>query len=247
LSSCGSGLRRAPCLRALASRARSGEAARKRVACLRRDTRRRACIALLTACSAVPAAAQTDRPAVSIRGFAEAGHETFHASRTFTALFREDAGPVFGGGGEVVLRRGIFVRVSASRHEKTGERALVLDGETFRLGIPLTMTITPIEVSGGYRFRRSTSLVPYGGAGVSSHGYRETSGFAAAGENVDERFTGYQVFGGVEYRFSRWIAAAGEAQYTTVPDALGGGGLSAEFDERDLGGTIVRLRVIVGR
>jgi hypothetical protein len=32
-----------------------------------------------------------------------------------------------------------------------------------------------------------------------------------------------------------------------VPDALGGGGLSAEFNEDDLGGTVVRFRVIVGR
>jgi opacity protein-like surface antigen len=185
--------------------------------------------------------------AISIRGFAEAGYETFQATRTFNAIFQEDAGRVFGGGGEVVFRPGIFVRVSASKYENTGERALRLENELFRLGIPLTMTIVPIEVSGGYRFRHGATLVPYVGAGVSSHGYRETSRFAEATENVDERFTGYQFLGGLEYRISRWIAAAGEVQYTTVPDAIGGGGLSAEFNERDLGGTTVRVRVIVGR
>lgn len=202
---------------------------------------------LLLLAVTAPVVAQADAPAVSIRGFAEAGYETFHASRTFNAIFREDAGTVFGGGGEIVLRPGIFVRVGASRYENTGERALRLEGELFRLGIPLTMTIAPIEVSGGYRFRRSTRLVPYVGGGVSSVGYRERSDFAEAGENVDERFTGYQVLGGVEYRFARWVAAAGEVQYSTVPDAIGGGGLSAEFNEDDLGGTTFRLRVIIGR
>jgi opacity protein-like surface antigen len=195
---------------------------------------------------AAAAQAQT-APAVLIRGFVEAGYETFQATRTFNAIFQEDAGPVFGGGGEVVFRPGIFVRVSASRYENTGERALRLDNELFRLGIPLTMTIVPIEVNGGYRFRRVASLVPYVGAGVSSHGYRETSRFAEPSENVDERFTGYQFLGGIEYRISRWIGAAGEVQYTTVPDAIGGGGLSAEFNERNLGGTTFRLRVFIGR
>ena len=202
---------------------------------------------LLIAAIAAPAAAQLDAPAVSIRGFADAGYETFHATRTFQAIFREDAGAIYGGGGDVVFRRGIFVRVGAWHYENTGERALRLEGETFRLGIPLTITIVPVEVSGGYRFRRSSRLVPYVGGGLTSLGYRERSDFADSGENVDDRFTGYQVLGGVEYRLSRWIAAAGEVQYATVPDAIGGGGLSAEFDEDDLGGTMIRLRVVVGR
>jgi opacity protein-like surface antigen len=206
-----------------------------------------ACAALLLAAATSNAHAQTGTPPVSVRGFADAGYETFHATRTFNAIFREDAGTVVGGGGEVVLRRGIFVRVGASRFENTGQRALRLEGEVFRLGIPLTMTIVPIEVSGGYRFRRSTRLVPYVGGGASSVGYRERSDFAEAGDNVDERFTGYQMFGGVEYRLWRWIAAAGEVQYSTVADSIGGGGLSAEFTEDDLGGTTVRFRLIVGR
>jgi opacity protein-like surface antigen len=209
---------------------------------------RSAGVAALLVCGSTTSSAQTTSRAVSLRGFAEAGYETFRASRTFHAVFEEDAGPVFGGGGEVVLRSGIFVRVSASRYQNTGERAVRLEGEVFRLGIPLTMTIMPIEVSGGYRFgRRAARLVPYAGAGVSSHGYRETSQFATSDENVSDRFTGYQFFGGVEYRVSRWIAAAGEWQYATVPDAIGAGGLSAEFNEKDLGGTTIRARIIIGR
>jgi hypothetical protein len=82
---------------------------------------------------------------------------------------------------------------------------------------------------------------------VSSHGYEETSSFAEGSENVSERFTGYQLLGGLEYRLHRLFGVAGEVQYTAVPDALGAGGLSAEFNEDDLGGVIVRARVLFGR
>ena len=135
------------------------------------------------------------------------------------------------------------------RFKEVGQRAIRLENQTFRLDIPLTVTMTPIEVSAGYRFPfgQRRLLVPYVGGGVSSHAYKETSSFAVGEENVDERFTGYQVLGGVEYRLLRSLGVAGEVQYTSVPDALGAGGLSAEFDENNLGGVIVRVRVLFGR
>ena len=91
--------------------------------------------------------------------------------------------------------------------------------------------------------------MPYGGAGVGRHRYVETSTFAEASENVSERFTGYHVLGGAEFRLARWLSAAGEAQWATVPDALGDdpNGVSREFDESDLGGVTVRLKIVVGR
>ena len=195
------------------------------------------------------AAVAPDPPAFSVRIFGEGGVDRLSASRSFNAIFGKDSGPVYGGGGEVVLRQGWFVRVNLWRFKEQGERAIRLENQTFRLGIPLTVTITPVEFSGGYRFPFGGRklLVPYVGGGVSSHGYKETSSFAIGEENLDERFTGYQVFGGVEYRLHRLLGVAGELQYTSVPDALGAGGLSAEFDENNLGGVIVRVRVLFGR
>jgi opacity protein-like surface antigen len=188
-------------------------------------------------------------PAFSVRVFGDGGIDRLAAARSFNAIFGKDNGPVYGGGAEVVLRPGWFFRVNAWRFKEQGERALRLENQTFRLGIPLTVTITPIEVNAGYRFPvgRRRVLIPYVGGGVSSHGYKETSSFAVGEENVNERFTGYQVLGGVEYRLHRNVGVAGEVQYTTVPDALGAGGLSAEFNENDLGGLIVRARILFGR
>lgn len=190
-----------------------------------------------------------DPPAFTIRLFGEAGIDRLAATRSFTAIFSKDSVPVFGGGAEVVLNGGWFLRFNAWRFKEVGERAVRLENQTFRLGIPLTVTVTPIEASAGYRFPlgRKKALVPYVGGGVSSHGYKETSSFSDGDENVNDRFTGYQVLGGVEYRLHRVFGVAGEVQYTTVPDALGAGGLSAEFNETDLGGLIVRARFVFGR
>ena len=213
--------------------------------------------AVLPIAAPAPASAQTqpdvpvapDPPAFSVRVFGEAGVDQLSAARSFNAIFGKDSGPVYGGGAEVVLRQGWFVRVNMWRFKEVGQRAIRLENQTFRLDIPLTVTMTPIEVSAGYRFPfgRRRLLVPYVGGGVSSHAYKETSSFAVGEENVDERFTGYQVLGGVEYRLLRSLGVAGEVQYTSVPDALGAGGLSAEFDENNLGGLIVRVRVLFGR
>jgi opacity protein-like surface antigen len=193
--------------------------------------------------------AAPDQPAFSVRVFGEAGIDRLAASRSFNAIFDRDSGPVYGGGAELVLRQGWFVRVNLWRFKEEGQRAVRFQNQTFRLDIPLTVTITPFEVNGGYRipFGRTRTLIAYFGGGVSSHSYKETSSFAVGEENVDDRFTGYQLLGGIEYRLHRAIGVAGEIEYATVPDAIGAGGLSEEFDEHNLGGLIVRARILFGR
>ena len=184
-----------------------------------------------------------------MRLFGDVGMDQFAARRSFNAIFSKESGTIYGGGVEAVLGSGWFVRFNVWRLKEEGERAVRFENQTFRLGIPLTVTITPVEASAGYRFPlgRRRQFVPYVGAGVSSHSYKETSEFSEGNENVSERFTGYQVLGGAEYRLHRVVGLAGEVQYTTVPDAIGAGGLSAEFDESDLGGLILRVRVLFGR
>jgi opacity protein-like surface antigen len=121
--------------------------------------------------------------------------------------------------------------------------------QLFRLGIPVTVTVVPIELTGGYRFDSGALLVPYAGAGVGWHRYREKSEFADAGENGQDRFTGFHVLGGTEVHLGRWIGAAFEAEWTSVPDALGASPTSVarEFQESNLGGFTIRGKVIVGR
>lgn len=76
--------------------------------------------------------------------------------------------------------------------------------------------------------------------------YRETSEFAESDEDIDERFNGFHIVGGAEYRVMKWLAVGGEVLWSSV-DALGTGGVSEVFNENSLGGTTLRLKVTVGR
>jgi opacity protein-like surface antigen len=184
-----------------------------------------------------------------IRGFADVGSTTFTARESFDTILGTSRGLVFGGGVEAMLPFDLFASLRASRFRKDGERVFVFNDERFGLGIPTTVTVTPIEVTGGYRFVRWPRAVPYGGGGFGVHRYEETSTFAQGTEDVKESFTGYHVLGGVEFRATDWIGAAGELQWATVPDALGQdpNGVSNEFDETDLGGLTFRVKIVIGR
>jgi opacity protein-like surface antigen len=184
------------------------------------------------------------------RGIIEVGAAMFTASDSFEAIFGTATGTVFGGGGEVILPQQVFASVRASRFQRSGERAFLFEGETFGLGVDTTVRVTPIEVTGGYRFGDLTRrFVPYVGAGMGWHRYQETSEFADDDENVTETFQGYHLLGGAEFRITRWFGVGGEFQWTTVPDALGQdpNGVSAAFEETNLGGTAFRVRFVVGR
>ena len=190
------------------------------------------------------------------RGFFDAGAVKLTAAESFEAVAGTATGLVFGGGGEVVLPGGIFAAVRLSQFQKTGQRVFVFEGDTFPLGIDSTIRIRPFEVSGGYRFnsgRAGRSLtpprvIPYVGGGIGWHRYQESSEFAEEDENVNDTFRGYHLLGGAEVRVARWFGVSGEAQWTTVPDALGQdpNSVSAEFDETDLGGVTFRVRLVIG-
>ena len=203
---------------------------------------------VLVALASAPADAQGARTTIGVRGFATLGTIGFAADESFDAILDRHSGPIIGGGAQVLLPRDIFVEVAASRFGQEGERAFVTtEGDVFRLGIPINVTITPLEITGGWRFRKWPGFVPYGGAGYSSYGYRETSDSDDAGDDVDERFGGFHVLGGAEFLPRPWIAIGGEFVWASVPDALGNGGASAAFNEDNLGGRTLRVKISIGQ
>ena len=187
---------------------------------------------------------------VEINGYAMFGRINFTAADSFEVILGEPSGTIYGGGARVGLPLGgLFVDVGAWRFHGEGERVFVFGGQEFPLGIPVEITVTPLELSAGwqFRFRRLPKLRPYVAGGYTSYSYTETSEFATDAENVEERFPGYHLGGGVEYRITRWLGLGGEFTWTTVPDAIGESGVSAEFDETDLGGTSFRVKITIGR
>ena len=189
------------------------------------------------------------RQSLSVRGFADIGSTTFSASKSFEAVLGSARGTVFGGGVEVVLPGSVFVKLRASRFSRTGERVFVFEGQEFRLGIPETITITPIELNVGYRFDFGSWLVPYAGVGAGWHKLSDTSKFNDDSENVNETFKGYHVAGGAEFRLASWLGAAAEAQWSRVPKALGqnDNSVAKTFNETDLGGTTFRVKFVIGQ
>jgi opacity protein-like surface antigen len=187
------------------------------------------------------ATAQASAQGVDIKGYGMVGGVTFSASDSFEA--------VFGGGAEVGLPLGgLYVGVGAWTFSADGERVFVSDSQVFPLGIPVRVEITPVEITAGWRFKGlSSRFVPYAGGGWSSYAYKETSDFAQPGDDIDERFTGWHILGGVEFKLTRWLGVGGEVAFASVPDALGTGGASEAFGETDLGGTSYRLKISVGR
>jgi len=193
-------------------------------------------------------AAGAAEAAVTWRPFFLASGEHFTARKTFDAVLGVQAlRPFWGGGVQIGSRRGLFVEIAVSRFRGTGQRAFVANGQAFPLGIPLTATLTPVEVMGGYRYRWSKTVLPYAAVGVGRYAYSETSAGNDAGEDVAESRVGLLLLGGAEFRLHRWIGLGVDVQYTRVTGLLGKAGTSQAFGEDDLGGTAARVKVLVGR
>lgn len=200
------------------------------------------CVVALAVVMPAPAEAQ-------IRGFADVGVVSFAASQSFDAIVGTRSITAVGGGGEVDLPAGFFAGVRASRIRKAGERVFLFGEQRFGLGIPTSITVTPLEFTGGYRVvRRGWRVIPYGGLGIGRYRYEETPKFATDEEKVNETFTSFHVLGGATVPILRWLGVGAEAQWATVPDALGQdpNGVSSEFDETDLGGATLRLKLVIG-
>lgn len=175
------------------------------------------------------------------------GQQQFAAKQTFEAVFGEAVQPFRGGGVDVVVYRNFFAELGFSRFEKTGERVYRAGDETFGLGIPLTTKISPVEVTGGYRLTEWRRVIPYGGLGLGSYRYQETSDFSDPAENADVRKNGLILFAGAEVRVMRWVGIGVDVHKTSISDIIGAAGISKEFNETDLGGTAFRFRIMVGR
>ena len=189
-------------------------------------------------------------PSLEISGVAMLGLMNFAATESFDAALDKHIGSIFGGGARVGLPwGGLFVDVGAWQFRSDGQRVFVYNDEVFSLGVPLDVTITPIELSGGwqFRFRRAPQFRPYVLGGYSSYRYQEVSDFATDAENVDERFNGYHLAAGAEFPIHRWLGVAWEVNWTSVPDAIGDAGVSARFSETDLGGASLRFKILIGR
>lgn len=176
-----------------------------------------------------------------VRVFGQAGGVLFSARDSFEAILGNAFGPTVGGGAQVVFSNGAFLQAGVERFNKDGNRVMVGASELFALPAPVSVSVLPIQVSLGFFMGEPGEVAAYAGGGIGIYSYREESPDI---EEVSLHKAGYHVLGGMEFPLMSRVSLAGEVQWTAVPKGLGDGGLSAAFDEDDLGGTTFKLKVI---
>jgi hypothetical protein len=170
------------------------------------------------------------------------------ASESFKAVTGSNSRVQYGGGVQAVnLWKGLYAEAGVGYSSLAGSRVFVHQGAVYDLGVPVTITLMPIDAGGGWRVPMSRALHAYLGGGVTFMNYKEESDFANAEDDVSELYTGFYVSGGLEVRLAKWLHVRAEGRFTSIPDALGSGGVSAEFNETNLGGAAVAVRFVLGK
>ena len=188
------------------------------------------------------------RDPLAVRGFGSFAFDKATARESFMAILGSDSIRSFGGGVQVTnLVGGLFAEASFEHTSDTGERVFVFEEDVYRLGIPLRITQTPIDVTGGWRFVASDRLKPYLGGGVTFMRYEETSDLPEPDDDLDVRETGYIAFAGIEVMAARWLHIRAEGRYRHIDNLLGTGGASGEFGETTLGRIGGSLKIVIGR
>lgn len=204
-----------------------------------------ALVGVLTVAVSASASAQD----LSFRPFVMFTEQQFAARQTFEATFGQAHQPFWGGGLSITQDDRVYLDLTASRFEKTGTRAFFFNGTAFPTNIAQTVTVTPLEMTAGYRFHRWPRVIPTVGGGVGLYRYRQVSEFSNPDENVDTQHVGAAVEGGVEFRLHRWFGVAADVHYSYVPGILGQDptAFSTDAGEKSLGGIAARVKVIVGK
>ena len=190
--------------------------------------------------AALPAAAGE----LAIEG--QVGSFSLAASESASAVFGSTSGVTFGGALRYTFWRGAFASAGVRTFSKDGERVFIASptAPVQKVGFPLSIRLTPLFLTVGYRFLEGRVIVPYVGIGGTINQYSEKS--EVAGERFFESFSkaGFHGLAGVEVGRGTF-RVAGEASYSTVSGAVGLGGVTKVYGEDDLGGFTVLGKVIV--
>lgn len=188
------------------------------------------------------------KPPMGVRAVADVGAVWFTASESFEAVTGSNRRTQYGGGLQAVnLWKGLFAEAIVGRSRLTGSRIVYYQGLTYDLGVPVTITFTPVEAGLGWRTALGRHVHSYVGGGVTLMRYQEASDFAADGENVDESHAGYYACAGLEFSLTKWLHLRGEARFTSLPNAIGRAGVSKDFDDTNLGGLGAAVKLAIGR
>jgi hypothetical protein len=176
----------------------------------------------------------------------QAGYLGMTAVESAKAVFGSSGGFSWGAAGRYSFDLGIYVSAGVRTFSKKGERVFVAlpAGPVAQLDFPLKTRITPIFATAGYRFREGKTIVPYAGLGGSITLFREQSEVVGMHYEESKSKAGFHVVGGAEV--GRGLLRFGtEVGWSTVPNAVGFGGITEVYGEDDLGGWSVAGKVVI--
>ena len=204
-------------------------------------TSRLAAMVVASTAALLPSAAQALPFAVMF----DAGLRTMSNSNdTEKAIFGAKRG--IGAGLGVSFDKGDRWRFSIEgrRIKRDGERAFAADrtSPAFRLGHPLAFTMTPVLASAAFRFSRLLGVSPYLSVGGGMMSWKEQSDIAGLIEKSSGTSGLFEAKFGIE-RDQGPVRLGLEGGITFVPGAVGVGGISQVYEEKDLGGVFVVGRI----
>lgn len=175
----------------------------------------------------------------------DAGLRTMSNSpETEKAIFARKRG--FGAGAGLTYDRGERWRfgLEVRRIARDGERAFAADrtSEAFRLGHPLKLTLTESLASVSFLFGKMGPISPYVSVGGGVVSWKESSDIAGLVETANGTSGLFEGRVGVE-RQQGPIRLAVEGGITFAPNAVGVGGISKVYEENDLGGLFVVVKL----
>jgi hypothetical protein len=206
-----------------------------------------ACVIALVLATAARAGAQqgpTDAPGLRLRPLATLDLNHLFAGKSFSSSVGSSTLAGFGGGLWIGKSRGLFLRATATIVRKTAHR---FAGQLGSSDIPLMIVIDPLDIALGWTFPPASWTLGtrvFAGGGLAVAHYSEGSPGGNAREQFAEWVPGYSAFIGAEFFPNAAVSIAPELLFRSLPNGLGGGGVSAAFDETNLGS--VTLRVSAG-
>lgn len=164
--------------------------------------------------------------------------ESTQASDTWDAIYGETM-VQYGLQVEARFSPGWFLALSIDRGSVDGEAVAPLPGGgTVPTGLDTELTMTPLHLTVGGIVWPDRAWQLYYGGGLSRLDWEDANIVAP----VDSTDNGFHAVIGVRRELSR-LALAGEARWSSFPDAIGEGGASAFFGEDDWGGISTHLVV----
>ena len=164
------------------------------------------------------------------------------ASDSFKAVFNRSAGISFGGGVKIDFNWGIFFEASFDYCRRNGQRVFVSGNEVVKTDLDTNAVLAPFSFSGGYQFFRDKKVSPYVAGGFSFFYFKEKE-YIAWDEKTSFWHTGYHLLGGVEFLKRDKISLSAEGKWSHVPDVIGHHGVSAYYEEDNIGGLSIIFKI----